>query len=162
MTKKKKKRKKRENWDDYYYLAATSTSNTNNTTQYNTNNTTQHNTNNTIQTLACFQLPAWWRAQLRVRGRQRCLQQACVQTDLCDVLQPSAQGDEHHQHRGGLKEGHRGNLFLQKHGHDYHHQRVKIGNGGCQDDQNIHVGCSVLHGLVGLTVEIPSANKLST
>ena len=160
MTKKKKKGKKeRTEMTTIIWLPLAPATQT---TQHNTTQTTQYNTNNTIQTLACFQLPAWWRAQLRVRGRQRCLQQACVQTDLCDVLQPSAQGDEHHQHRGGLKEGHRGNLFLQKHGHDYHHQRVKIGNGGCQDDQNIHVGCSMLHGLVGLTVEIPSANKLST
>ena len=59
-----------------------------------------------------------------------------------------------------LKERNRADFFLQCHRHENNYHRVWVGNRGCQDNKNVHVGSSMLDGFVGLDIEVSPANKL--
>ena len=76
------------------------------------------------------------------------------------MLQPPPQRDEDEQHRRRVEERHRAGVLL--HGHGRHHDAhgVQVGDGGGQDDEDVHVGAAVLDRLVRVGIEVAAADEL--
>lgn len=79
---------------------------------------------------------------------------------FCDVLQPSAQRDEHKQHGRSVEKGDGALAGSLGHGYDQDHAGVDVGNGGGQHDEHVHVGGAVLQRAVRLDVEVSASEDL--
>lgn len=84
-------------------------------------------------------------------------------TGIChlgDVLQPSAQCDEHEEHGRSVEKGDGALAGALGHGDDQDHTGVDVGDGGGQHNEHVHVGSVVFQRAVRLDVEVATAEDL--
>lgn len=79
---------------------------------------------------------------------------------LCNVLQPSAQSDEHKEHRRSVEKGDGALAGSLGHGYNEDHARVDVGDGGGQHDQHVHVGRAVSQRAIRLDIEVSASKDL--
>ncbi len=79
---------------------------------------------------------------------------------LCNVLQPPPERDEDEEHGRRVEEGDGRGVLRHDHGGDDHADGVGVGDGGGQDDQDVHVGGAVADGGQRSAVEVATANEL--
>ena len=76
------------------------------------------------------------------------------------MLEPSAERYEHQQHGGRLKESAWTCVLLERHGHQEGNDRVGVGDGGGERNEDVHVGRAVHDRLLCMDVEVLASNEL--